>query len=79
MAKPDPVKRHAVLTVNKEYKSVNGGIFLCLDSFPEGDAVLQSIMSGYTFVARGISLHKGEKIDWESFSDGRYEPIRRKP
>ena len=64
--------RQAVLNEGEIYHVKKGGMFRCLQAFPNGDAVLMSIMSRYRFTAYGVTLYADGTISWDRSSDGTF-------
>jgi hypothetical protein len=54
----------------KIYQNQGGGRFLCLQSDDNTNAVMQNIVSKWTFMAKGCAVYPDETIDWDHSTDG---------
>lgn len=60
----------------RQYENAGGGIFKCLrsggngDMLGEGNAIMQNILSGWTFQAHGCGIYEDGKIDWDYSTGG---------
>lgn len=58
------------------YRNRGGGEFLCRRVFPSGvDAIMQNIISGWTFTAHGLRRFADGTIVWDWSSGGRFEDV----
>lgn len=53
------------------YANDGGGLFVCLKSLGDGNAVMKNVASGWTFTAHGCGIYENDSIDWD-FSTGGY-------
>ncbi len=66
------MKRHAVLTRGEIYKNKNGGSFRCLESYDDGDALVQNVASGWTCWAHVVTMYDDGTIEWDYSTAGHF-------
>ena len=57
--------------VGKIYENLGGGLYRCLMT-GECVAVMQNVVSSWTFIAHGCGMYENELIDWDYSTDGKF-------
>lgn len=57
--------------VGQVYENLGGGLYRCLMT-GEGIAMMQNVVSGWTFIAHGCGMYENKFIDWDYSTDGRF-------
>lgn len=57
--------------IGRFYKSKGGSEYFCIAADENGNAIMQNILSGWTFIAKGCGVYEDGTIDWD-YSTGGY-------
>ena len=60
----------------KVYENQGGGAFRCLWVISSGKAVMQNVVSGWTFNAHGCGIYENGNIDWDYSTSGYFAEVK---
>lgn len=63
-------KARFIPKVGTTYRNKDGGEYKCVGTKSSGDAWMQNMASGWTFLAHYIVMYDSGAIEWDYSSDG---------